>query len=593
MSAIGHPQPLSFAGSHASRHPLLQLAFAALLLTLVTACSTPTRDTPALPVTTDAVERTPEPLEGEQLRLDTIARLSTLAKTESLLVAQHERDQLSLNNTGASTLIAVDSRLAWLSGDVTLADQLLQKLKNGNTAAIDFALEEQTAHAALSGQWLLAAALLFEKAQTPAQQRNASANSDRLFGYLIRVTDSALSAELKKSRDPDWRAWLAMQLAYRQGPQALAAWQSTAGNRPQTPAAPSHLTAWLDAPPIEQITLILPLDGSLRTAGEAVADGAISQLYQSYPDPAIRPQLTVLNLAHYADPRAAYAAAVASGANMVLGPLTKSDVASLQQINALPVPVIALNQPEVQTNQAIAQPGWTTFSLAPEDEARQIADQGFGDQCRNAIVMAAPNDRGLRLLTAFEAQWAHHGGTIRGKLVVEQRTAANKAMGELLGSGSSDQRIQSVEQAFDIPVDARGRGRSDFECIFMLAPDPVTARSWRPLLVFHMAGEVPVYATSAINDGAINTRNRDLNGVIFLETPAMLPPSPAGRLGRLRALGRDALVMAQHWQQALTTENWIIKGQTGLLRRRADGSIARALDLATFDDAAVHALQLP
>jgi hypothetical protein len=542
-------------------------------------------------VETDGDVRIPEPIEGEQLRLDTIARLSTLAKTESLLVAQHERDQLALSDAGASTLIALDSRLAWLSGDVLLADQLLQKLKNGNTAAIDFALEEQIVQAALSGQWLRAATLLFEKSQAPAEQRNTSVNSDRLFGYLIQVTAAALSAELKKSPEPDWRAWLEMQLAYRKGPHALRAWQSAARNRPQTPAAPSHLLAWLDAPPIEQITLILPLDGSLGTAGEAVASGATSQLYQSYPDPANRPRLTVLNLGHYASPRAAYSAAVNSGANIVLGPLTKSDVASLRQIDPLPIPVIALNQPEPQINQTIANAGWTTFSLAPEDEARQIADKGFGDQCRNAIVMASPNDRGLRLLKAFEAQWAHHGGTLRGKLVVEQQTDANKAMGELLGSGSSDQRIQSVEQAFDIPVDGRGRGRSDFECIFMLAPDPVTARSWRPLLVFHMIGEVPVYATSAINDGVINTRNRDLNGVVFLETPAMLPPSPAGRLGRLRALGRDALVMAQHWQQALTTENWIIKGQTGLLRRRADGSIARALDLATFDGAEVRALQ--
>ena len=591
MNATGHPKPPSFACRVASRPLILQVAFSALLLTLVTACSTPARDTTALPVQIDGDEGVPEPVEGEQLRLDTIARLSTIAKTESLLVARYERDRLSLTDAGASTLIAVDSRLAWLSGDVLLADQLLRKLKNGNTAAIDFALEEQIAQAALSGKWLRAATLLFEKSQAPAEQRNTSVNSDRLFGYLIQVTAAALSAELKQSREPDWRAWLEMQLAYRKGPHALRAWQSGARNRPQTPAAPSHLLAWLDAPPIEQITLILPLDGSLRTAGEAVASGAISQLYQSYPDPANRPRLTVLNLGHYASPRAAYSAAVNSGANIVLGPLTKSDVASLQQIDPLPVPVIALNQPEPQINQTIANAGWTTFSLAPEDEARQIADKGFGDQCRNAIVMASPNDRGLRLLKAFEAQWAHHGGTLRGKLVVEQQTDANKAMGELLGSGSSDQRIKSIEQAFDIPVDGRGRGRSDFECIFMLAPDPVTARSWRPLLVFHMIGEVPVYATSAINDGVINTRNRDLNGVVFLETPAMLPPSPAGRLGRLRALGRDALVMAQHWQQALTTENWIIKGQTGLLRRRADGSIARALDLATFDGAEVRALQ--
>ena len=109
MSAIGHPQPLSFACRVAGRPRLLQLIFTALLLTLVTACSTPTRNTTPLPVQTDGDERVPEPVEGEQLRLDTIARLSTLAKTESLLVAQYERDQLSVTDAGASTLIAVDS----------------------------------------------------------------------------------------------------------------------------------------------------------------------------------------------------------------------------------------------------------------------------------------------------------------------------------------------------------------------------------------------------------------------------------------------------------------------------------------------------
>ena len=108
-------------------------------------------------------------------------------------------------------------------------------------------------------------------------------------------------------------------------------------------------------------------------------------------------------------------------------------------------------------------------------------------------------------------------------------------MGKLLGSGSSDQRIRAVERAFDLPVDARGRGRSDFECIFMLAPDAATARTWRPLLVFHMTGDVPVYATSAINDGVADTRNRDLNGVVFVETPAMLPPEMTDRLSRLES----------------------------------------------------------
>ena len=121
----------------------------------------------------------------------------------------------------------------------------------------------------------------------------------------------------------------------------------------------------------------------------------------------------------------------------------------------------------------------------------------------------------------------------------------------------------------------------------MLAPDPATARTWRPLLVFHMTGDIPVYATSAINDGMTDTRNRDLNGVRFVETPAMLPPSSAGRLERLKALGGDALLLAQRWQQLQHTEQWVIRGQTGVLRRRADGSIERALELSIFDGAEV------
>ena len=151
-----------------------------------------------------------------------------------------------------------------------------------------------------------------------------------------------------------------------------------------------------------------------------------------------------------------------------------------------------------------------------------------------------------------------HGGRIREQLLIDNPADTNTAMGKLLGSGSSDQRIRAVERAFDLPVDARGRGRSDFECIFMLAPDAATARTWRPLLIFHMTGDVPVYATSAINDGVADTRNRDLNGVVFVEAPAMLPPEMTDRLSRLRALGRDAVTLARHWQQTNETAQWVV-----------------------------------
>ena len=108
-----------------------------------------------------------------------------------------------------------------------------------------------------------------------------------------------------------------------------------------------------------------------------------------------------------------------------------------------------------------------------------------------------------------------------------------------------------------------------------------------------MTGDVPVYATSAINDGVADTRNRDLNGVVFVEAPAMLPPEMTDRLSRLRALGRDAVTLARHWQQTNETAQWVVRGQTGLLRRKQDGSVERELELATFDGARIRLAALP
>ena len=55
-------------------------------------------------------ESQPLPIEGEQLDLDEIERLTRVAITESLLLARYERQKLIPTQSGASTLIAIDSR---------------------------------------------------------------------------------------------------------------------------------------------------------------------------------------------------------------------------------------------------------------------------------------------------------------------------------------------------------------------------------------------------------------------------------------------------------------------------------------------------
>ena len=558
---------------------------------LLVACAGPSvdRDRELPPLVVD--EALPLPVEGERIDVKAIERVTGLAKTESLLAARFERNQLLLADIDASTLLFIDSVLAWFSGDIALSDQLLTNLARDNTAALDLVLQEREARQAMSGDWLAAAETLFQRTHTHSIKREDETMSDRLFGYLLRLDTATLAEASRRTSDLNWRQWLQIQIVYREGPEALADWIARPNALPQHPEMPQHVMRWVTSETVDHIALLLPLEGRLAGAGEAVLAGAVDQLYTLFPDPSRRPNLTTLNSTQPAGVRALYRQAVADGADLVIGPLIKDDVALLGQLAQRSVPIIALNQTDSMAGSS--NRNWMSLSLAPEDEARQIADVAFGQACRHAIVVGMNTDRGARLLSSFTERWTHHGGRIRGQLVADNPADTNAEMGKLLGSGSSDQRIRAVERAFDLPVDARGRGRSDFECIFMLAPDAATARSWRPLLVFHMTGDIPVYATSAINDGVSDTRNRDLNGVVFVETPAMLPPEMTDRLSRLRALGRDALTLAQHWQQTTETQQWVVRGQTGLLRRKKDGSVERALELATFDGAQVRREALP
>ena len=600
MRTNGHPlRSVSLAASQGFASPYLGnfatpnlagcLAIALMSLFLA-ACAGKSPEVGRAPaITGPGDEPQPLPIEGEQLDLDEIERLTTVAITESLLLARYEREKLIPTQSGASTLIAIDSRLAWLAGDLETWASLLDTLAKDNSEAVDFVLQERIKQTALAEEWIPAAQLLFEYISRQTPTMHLADLSDRLFAYLLRADRVALQAERDRANNAEWQKWLDMQIAYRQGSREFAIWRETGNLLPEQPVAPPHLEKVIGSPAIQSIALLLPLSRSLAGASEAVLAGAMSQLYRLFPNPNRRPTLVAIDSDQYDDAASAYQDTIDSGADLVIGPLTKTSVNSLSRLPNREIPVIALNQIEDLASHNPQQ--WISFSLSPEDEARQIADIAFGQSCRKAIAVGMDNPRGRRLYYAFKERWGKHGGKLLGTLLVDDPADTNQAMGKLLGSGSSDDRIRAIESAFDLPLDARGRGRSDFGCIFMLAPDPDVARTWRPLLIFHMTGDVPVFATSAINDGLRDPRNRDLNGVLFLEAPAMLPPENSNRVGRLRALGRDAITLAQHWAQIGTTEQWVLRGKTGFLRRRPDGSIERALELATFDGAEVQPLR--
>jgi outer membrane PBP1 activator LpoA protein len=150
-----------------------------------------------------------------------------------------------------------------------------------------------------------------------------------------------------------------------------------------------------------QIALLLPVSGRLAGFGTAIRDGFMAALFdaraQSQAVPAVRIYDTNTGGA-FID---IYRRAIADGAQAVVGPLEKPQVAALfsqAPSQALPVATLALNR----TDMTSAPPAnLYQFGLAPEDEAVSIAHYGQTAGYRRALIVTPAGEQSSGELLAF------------------------------------------------------------------------------------------------------------------------------------------------------------------------------------------------
>jgi len=242
-----------------------------------------------------------------------------------------------------------------------------------------------------------------------------------------------------------------------------------------------------------------------------------------------------------------YDRALRSGAQFVIGPLTKNAVQAIAKSNAVTVPTLGLSVPD---SEVILPDGMYAFGVQIEAEARQIARVAHSQGKRRAIVITGDNTLAKRTSQAFMDEW-----TRSGRLVVDQHAF------------TTDQgKLKRIRDSL---------GSNNVDAIF-LALDGQRARQIRP----YLGKSVATYATSQINSAESAVLGQhDLNGVIFLDMPWMvLPDHPAVmayprltgvfgtfELERFYAIGIDAWRLAQ----GLLAESFgslsPVDGVTGLL----------------------------
>ncbi|MES2405326.1 MAG: penicillin-binding protein activator [Pseudomonadota bacterium] len=326
----------------------------------------------------------------------------------------------------------------------------------------------------------------------------------------------------------------------------------TGASAPQGFAMPVH------------VALLLPATGRVAVASAAVRDGFFAAFFHAPVSQEQRPTIKVYDTGGTAGGAlSAYQQAVADGASLVVGPLSRGAVGSLFSQASLPVPVLALNY--AQGNQPIPA-GSAEFALLPEAEGAQLGSHMITSGLHAAIVFRGNDDTSSRTFAAFKLEFESLGGQIANDIVLQPGDVdfASQIQAALAGSGNQTGIVALLR-----PDQAR-----------LLLPQLRLARS-----------TLPVFSTSMVYSGDENaTGDGDLDGLQFCDEPwlydaqAGLPShatlasqlsTAAGPAARLFAFGMDAYALMPYLGWLRSHPGSYLAGATGQLTIDAFGHVQR------------------
>lgn len=451
--------------------------------------------------------------------------------------------------------------------------------------------------------------LLMQREVWISDRRGIKQNRNRLWQGLLVSSPQVLRHAAENTTDPVVRGWLSIgSLAASTGQQGVGwsngvvRWREINADHPAMTVLDDLRLP--DAVLLEyprQIALLLPLSGRASSAGRAVQNGFLGAYFAAAAGLDDRQSVRIYDVNAEGGGSAAYAAAVADGAEFVVGPLLKNGVIQLANDILVPVPVLTLNNLPAES---LAPPGLYQFALAPEDEAASAAVRALSDGHARAVALVPDNDWGRRLLTSFATEFEGLGGTLLDYRSYRPGVQDfSNEIENLMGLTGSVSRYQRMRANIGGNLQFDPRRRQDTEFIF-LASDAPAGRLLKAQLKFHYSGNLPVYSTSSVNsmDGRSNA---DLNGVMFADAPWVIDPQPwiaelpqefaeywpeERRQARLHAMGYDAYNLIAALFASRGGEMVEIDGATGTLFLDASGRVHRRLAWAQFQGGEAVAL---
>ncbi|MDP6316038.1 MAG: penicillin-binding protein activator [Pseudomonadales bacterium] len=539
---------------------------------------------------------------GNNLRLRAAEMATANRDLQEALTILSSVDDIS-DRSNAIRYILLQAEIAIQQND---SQRALMWLADNRLSATRLTQQDQIevgqlrARAYFAGRNYIASArerIFFDSLLTPSERED---NRQEIFRALLELPARSLASQAKKAITSELRGWLslaAMTKQHQNDPlkqlRELNRWKKVWSSHPAAVNLPNSLQTLskVVANQPKTIALLLPLHGNLGTIGRSIRDGILAARFKLESDVNIYIYDTSTDHIQTLVNRA-----VGAGAEIIIGPLERSLVTELAQMDQLPVPVLALNRAE----KGITQPDLYQFGLAPEDEMVQVADQVFKEGKRDAIAIYPDTDWGVRNYSAFRNRWVSLGGNIIDTAEYTQQRDYSDLIKSLLDVDQSEQRAADLRRITGQKFEFTPRRRQDIDFVFLLG-NQSQARGINPTLAFFYAEDIPVYSTSHIyefNDSRIESI--DLNGIRFCDIPWKLTDTDIiqtdvqsawsnskTQLAPFYALGVDAFRLYPRLQQLKEVSDTRIFGATGVLRLNPDNVLVRKLMWAQFTDGQV------
>jgi outer membrane PBP1 activator LpoA protein len=430
-----------------------------------------------------------------------------------------------------------------------------------------------------------------------------SVNRESIWTSLMQIQTGLLVDNINSASNKDYIGWLELASIAKDNQNNIDAqvrqrdtWLRNWPKHPARNALPGGLDRLNDliVERPDQVALILPVTGRLAAYGKAIRDGFFAAYYETLNQGGSVPRINQYD-SNAVDINTLYQEVLDDGNKLVIGPLRKENLSALVASHpiSMNVPTLALNRIDGDRFPN----GLYQFGLNPEDEAEQIANIAMSKGYKRALILTPEGSWGQKVAVAFSQRWQD----LNGKIVATQTFDATKnnysqQIKNTLQIDKSQRRLQRLQQIIGIRPDYEPYRRTDIDFIFLLAR-PNEGRAIKPLLAYHYAGDIPVYATSHIYPGGNSPKkDQDINGVRFIDIPWIfddksairkdirdgIPSSPAYQ--RMYALGVDSFRLHLRLKQLRSGASGQVFGETGTLTLNELGQIERELALAEIQD---------